>query len=65
LVERIIENMGSTPWEEVSQRIAFLPGIRRDKVLSVRRQITEGTYEVEDRLDGAIDRVLDALACPS
>ena len=65
LMEQIIENMGSTPWEEVSKRIASSPGIRRDKVLSIRRQIAEGTYEVEDRLDGAIDRALDETACPS
>jgi hypothetical protein len=65
LMERILENMGSTPWEEVLQRIASAPDIRRGKVLSIRRQITEGTYEVEHRLDGAIDRVLEAITCPS
>jgi hypothetical protein len=43
-------------------RITFLPDIRRDKVLNIRRQLTEGTYEVADRLDGAIDRVLEAIA---
>ena len=61
----ILENMGSTPWEEVRKGIASSPDIRRGKVLSIRRQITEGTYGVEDRLDGAIDRVLEAITCPS
>jgi hypothetical protein len=65
LMERILENMGSTPWEEVSKRIASSPDIRRGKVLSIRRQITESTYQVEDRLDGVIDRVLEAITCPS
>jgi anti-sigma28 factor (negative regulator of flagellin synthesis) len=65
LMEQILENMSSTPWEEVLKRIACSPHIRRGKVLSIRRQITEGTYEIEDRVDGAIDRVLEAIACPS
>jgi hypothetical protein len=64
-MERILETMNTTPWEEVLKRIACSPHIRRDKVLSVRRQITEGTYEIEDRLDGAIDRMLEAITCPS
>lgn len=65
LMEQILDNMRSTPWEEVLKRIASSPHIRRGKVLSIRRQITEGTYEIEDRLDGAIDRVLKAITCPS
>jgi len=43
------------------KRIAFLPLIRQGKVLDIRRQITDGTYELADRLDKAIDRVLEAL----
>jgi anti-sigma28 factor (negative regulator of flagellin synthesis) len=51
----------ATPQEEVLMRITSVPGIRRDKVLDIRRQLTEGTYEVADRLDRAIDRVLEAI----
>jgi len=61
LMEQILENMNSTPWEEVLKRIACSPHIRRDKVLSIRRQITEDTYEIENRLGGAIDRVREAI----
>ena len=64
LMEQILENMRSTPWEEASKRIASSPDIRRVKVLSIRRQLTEGTYQIEDRLDGAIDGVLEAITCP-
>jgi len=64
LMEQILENMRSTPWEEALKRIASSPHIRRGKVLSVRRQLTEGTYQIEDRLDGAIDGVLEAITCP-
>ena len=65
LMEQILENMRSTPWEEVLKRIASSPHIRRGKVLGIRRQITEGTYEIEDRVDGATDGVLQAITCPS
>jgi hypothetical protein len=42
-------------------RIDFAPGA----ALDIRRQLTEGTYEIEDRLDGAIGGVLEAITCPS
>jgi anti-sigma28 factor (negative regulator of flagellin synthesis) len=64
-MEQMLENMSSTPWEDVLKRIACSPDIRRGKVLSIRRQITEGTYEIEDQLDGAMDGVLEAITCPS
>ena len=35
--------------------------IRADKVTSVRAQIDAGTYEKDDKLDLAIDRLLDDL----
>jgi len=61
LMEQILANMDTTPPEEVLKRITSLPDIRRGKVLDIRRQLTEGTYEVADRLDRAIDRVLEAI----
>jgi len=61
LMEQILEDLNTTPQEEVLKRIASLPRTRRDKVLDIRRQLTEGTYEVADRLDRAIDRVLEAI----
>ena len=61
LVERILENLYATSHEAVLKRIASLPDIRRGKVLSIRRHITDGTYEVVDRLDRAMDRILEAI----
>ena len=61
LMEHILENMNATPQDEALMRITSLPDIRRDKVLDIRRQLTEGTYEVADRLDKAVDRVLEAI----
>jgi hypothetical protein len=61
LMEQILEGLSITPQEEVWKRIAFLPRTRRDKVLDIRWQIAEGTYEVADRMDRAIDRILEAI----
>jgi len=51
-MERILRRINTTSPEEVLKRIAPLVGIRRDKVLDLRRRIAAGTYEVADRLDG-------------
>jgi plasmid maintenance system antidote protein VapI len=61
LMARILENMNTTPQEEVLKRIASLPGIRRSKVLSICRHVTDGTYQVADRLDEAMARLLESL----
>jgi hypothetical protein len=61
LIEHILENMNTTPQEEVLKRIASLPPNRQGKVLDLRRQIADGIYEVTDRLDAVIDRVLEAI----
>jgi len=46
----------------VLRRIASLFGVRRGKVLNIRRQIAQGTYNVEDRLERATDRVLEEVS---
>jgi hypothetical protein len=60
-MEQILEDLNTTPQEEVLTKIASLPRTRQDKVLDIRRQLTEGTYAVADRLDRAIDRILEAV----
>ena len=35
--------------------------VRADKVASVKAQIEAGTYETDDKLDGATDKLLDEL----
>jgi len=62
LMEQILENISTTPQGEVLKRIASLSDIRLCKGLDIRRQLTEGTYEVADRLDRAIERVLETIA---
>lgn len=61
LTEQISEGLKTLPQDEVFKEIASLPPSRRDKVLDIRLQLAEGTYETTDRLDKVIDRVLEAI----
>ncbi|MHC4863029.1 MAG: hypothetical protein ACYTEX_03020 [Planctomycetota bacterium] len=60
-MEQILENINTTPIGQVLKRIASLPEVRRRKVLDVRRQLTDGKYDLNQRLDIALDRVLEDL----
>ncbi len=60
----VLGNRNTTSPEEALKRIASLPPIRQSKVLNLRRQIADGTYDVGDRLDQAIDRLLEVLTGP-
>lgn len=62
LMEQILENIHTTPIGQVLKKIASLPDVRRKKVLDVRRQLTEGRYDLNERLDVALEKVLEDLA---
>jgi len=61
LMEKILENINTTPIGQVLKKIASLPEVRKEKVLDVRRQLTEGKYNLNERLDIALDKVLEDL----
>ena len=61
MMEQILENIHTTPIGQVLRKIASLPEVRKEKVLDVRRQLTEGRYDLNERLDVAIDKVLENL----
>ena len=61
IMEQILENINSTPIGQVLKKIALLPDIRREKILDVRQQISEGRYNLNERLDVAVDKVLEDL----
>lgn len=61
VMEQILDNIHNTPLGQVLKKIASLPEVRRQKVLHLRRQITEGKYDLSDRLDMALDKVLEDL----
>ena len=61
MMEQILENLNNTPIGQVLQKIASLPEVRKDKIINVRRQLTDGKYDLNERLDIAMDKVLEDL----
>lgn len=61
LMEQILKNINTTPIGQVLKKIASLPDVRRKKVLDVRCQLHRGTYDIDQRLKAAIDKVLEDL----
>ena len=61
LMETILENIHTTPIGQALKRLGELPEIRKGKVLNVRRRLDEGCYDLDDRLDAVVDRVLEDL----
>ena len=47
--------------QQVLKKIASLPEVRKEKVLDLRKQITEGEYDLNERLDVAVDKVIEQL----
>ena len=61
VMEQILENLNTTPLGQVLKKIASLPEIRKKKVLEVRHQLSQGKYDLNGRLDDALDKVLEDL----
>ena len=61
LMEQILENINTTPIGQVLKKIASLPEVRKEKVLDVRQQLIKGKYKLNERLDIALDKVLEDL----
>ena len=61
LTEDILQKIKKTPVGQLLQKIASMPEIRQDKVLRVRRELSGGSYNLNDRLDVAIDNILEEL----
>ena len=61
LMEEIINNLNNTPVGQVLKKLASLPEVRQEKVLNVRQQLASGAYELGERLDVVLDKVLEEL----
>ena len=61
IMEQILKNINTTPIGQVLKKIASLPEVRRDKVLEVRQRLTKGQYDLGERLDIVLDKVLEDL----
>lgn len=47
---------------DATSQVAGSGEIRVDRVAEIRRQIADGSYETPEKLDAALDRILDQLA---
>lgn len=61
LAEEILENMNSTPLGQVLMKIACMPEVRQKKVLSLRSQICDGSYDENDHIDSVLEKVLGEI----
>ena len=61
IMEQILENINTTPIGQVLKKIASLPEVRRKKVLDIRRQLAKGEYDFDERMDVALEKVLNDL----
>ncbi len=62
VLEKILDNINNTPIGRVLKRIASMPEVSQKKILGVRQQLSKGEYDITDRLDRALDKVLDDLS---
>ena len=46
----------------VAARMSEIPDIRQDRVAEIRAAIAQGTYETADKLEIALDRLLNEIA---
>jgi|TARA_B100000700_G_scaffold39076_1_gene39117 negative regulator of flagellin synthesis FlgM len=62
-VEISVEAEMNSPTVEMIEQLQVqdLPEIRTDRVAQIREAIESGTYETEEKLDIAIDRLLDEI----
>ena len=45
----------------MAEQVQQMPEMREDRVEAVRQQIAAGTYETSDKLNAAIERLLDEI----
>ena len=43
------------------QELHSLPPVRKKRILKVRQQLAEGTYDIEERLNSILDQLLEDL----
>jgi anti-sigma28 factor (negative regulator of flagellin synthesis) len=56
-----VNNARVTTAKPIIQNIHSLPRVRKNKILKVRQQLAEGTYDIDKRLDAVLDRLLEDI----
>ena len=55
------DQLDISPEAELLSRMRDIPDVRIDRVLQIRAAIESGQYETADKLDKALDRLLDEI----
>lgn len=56
------DQLDISPEAELISQVHNLPEIRADRVAELKAAIASGTYETDDKIDAALDRLLDEIA---
>lgn len=57
-----VDQLDISPEADFVAQVRDLPDIREDRVAAIRAQIQAGTYETADKLDAALNRLMDEIA---
>lgn len=55
------DRLDISPAAETAAQASEIGGVRQELVDQIKQQITTGTYETAEKLDVAVDRLLDEL----
>jgi hypothetical protein len=59
--EEMLQSTSKTGLSQLLDKIAQMPEVRYEKITTVRRQISMGEYEIDEKLDASIDKLLEEL----
>lgn len=57
-----VDQLDISPEADLISRVRETPEIRADRVAQIRAEIAAGVYETDEKLDVALDRLLDEIA---
>jgi hypothetical protein len=59
IMDSITDAFGDNIRPEITTpMIASLPRVRRKKIIRLRQQLARGTYDLDERLDAVLERIL-------
>ncbi len=58
---QIADEVNISDAARMAEQVQQLPDVREDRVEAVRQQIAAGTYETSDKLNAAVERLLDEI----
>jgi flagellar biosynthesis anti-sigma factor FlgM len=56
-----VDQLDISPEASFAAQAQDLPDVRQSRVAEIRAQIESGAYETDDKLEGALERLLDEI----